>query len=358
MQSALQGPEIMGNAGQLHPLLWTPSNNTSNTSAHNVTVINPEIEVRSALRANEWPLNVVLKPAILGIGQNICRLKTEENKVLATMRTSNTGYKDIAVLMPTQIAFLVTNIITVLKGTGSMSEAIKKIQESASRSETKLKQHREVLKKFAIKLFAVFSVSTSASFMVNMALQIRNCRYEFIDDKNQLQLTARRQRDRKSILIEYTKLKGRPLIGLTYIMKLNKDYTAWELYLQEKEENGPLLTLPVSWQRDTQFATLDGNFAFKVKSMSRYGFRFANTRFIAPLTTGSEIFEIQFRRITDVPRDVLAFCCYIARTIDTMPLDLLVIMFLIVLSFGTLLGFVVHSSNNKFRELVDFKEET
>lgn len=71
--------------------------------------------------------------------------------------------------------------------------------------------------------------------MVNFTLFIRKPVYEFLDSKNQIQLPARHQSDRKSIFIEYTKRKDTPPIDQCYINEIERrDQTMGFVYFERR----------------------------------------------------------------------------------------------------------------------------
>lgn len=140
-------------------------------------------------------------------------------------------------------------------------------------------------------------------------------------------MLARHERDRKSILIEYTKLKNEENTDLKFIMKLNVVTDPWELYSDvNKSHTKPVFLLPATWKRGDSFYTDRKDFTSDITSITKYSLKIFDTRYVMTLTNASERQYLQFKERNDVPRDVLAFVCFIARTANTMPTDFVIYM--------------------------------
>ena len=307
--------------------------------------INLNLSSRSSLLNKGRQLNVTMQPIFRSYKNSRCQLKSDDGKLLASMRTNTSGYRDLARACAVPVStIIVSNLISASVAPSGLiaymsNDIIKNLGKQPETIYTQKQQENfeRLKKKFEKKIVPILIMSVGVSFMVNFTLFIRKPVYEFLDSNNNVQLTARHQSDRKSILIEYTKRKGSELMNQCYLMKLNEVTNKWDLYTsnEDRENDKVILNVPTTWHRNTKFDAPVQGFTFNVASMTRYSFRIGNNRVIAPLTSGTERFEMQFNGNSEVPWDVLAFCCYIVRTIDTMPLDFLFyITFLMVVLFA------------------------
>ena len=311
------------------------------SSVLNVGAFGPEIMSRSSILNDASELHVAMKPVLWSYRSSKCILKQDDGKILASMRTNTTGYRDLARALVVPSALILPTFVSgVLMFDGVQNAINNAIQKLKSAHEIELNENvRQLAMAYFKKLALIISVSTVVSFMFNFTLSVRRPFYEFFDCNNQVQVTARHQADRTSIIIGYTNRKMGDNIALHFLMKLNEGSNEWELYPLDAQGTKSLLAIriPAEWHQNTRFQTVGSqNFTFNVTSMTRHSFRIGAARFTAPLTSGTEKFDMQFNGLSAVPRDILAFACYIARTIDTMPLDFLLYMVVLAAIGGSI----------------------
>lgn len=310
-----------------------------------------------------------MRPTLRSYKTSKCTLTDKTEKIFASMRTITTGYRDLARAVAVPSAFVLLHVFFVgfsfenlqsrIKEaiTRSASEATMPTHEVPQSFKSKI-SHPLYLKYFKI-LASISTLSLGLSFMVNFTLFVRKPSYELRDSQNKVLLTARHLFDRKSILIEFTQQKNESHSPKSFVMKLEVKTAKWEIFMHDKTNliDTMIMQIPSVWQRDTRFNSVDGLFRLEVTSMSRYSIRLGDTKIIAPLTSGTDRFDMHFMGLSSSPRLVLAFCCYIARTADTLPLDFLIYVLVLMAVYGAISVQVISKVKELQRGLVDIHEE-
>ena len=313
-------------------------------------------------------LDLIMHPEFIAYKSSKCTAFEVNGNVFATMRTKTTGYRDLALAVAVPSAFVLLHVFFLGFSFENLQvkikEAISKFasQSQMTKDEVPLSQKSKISHPLYLKYFKIVaSISTLVSgltFMLNFTLYIRKPIYELRDSQNKVQLTARHLHDRKSISIEFTQRKNGLHNQKTFLMKLEVKTATWEIFLLDKTHpsNLIIMRIPSVWQRDTRFSSVDGLFSFRATSINRYTIRLGDTEIIAPLTNGTERFDMHFEGKSVTPRLVSAFCCYIARTVDTLPLDFLVYLLVLIAVYGAISVNVISKVEELQKVLVDVHE--
>ena len=317
--------KLVGNPTE-SPLLFTPPGaSTAPSTSHDP--FGPLIKKRSTLPNDSMSsLQVTMQPVLFSIKESACRLLDHSGTSIASMRTTTTGWTHLASVLAGVLSTVGMNIF--LQKVPFDQHFKLAINEGAKLMlAERNSEYASLARKFKTSVAALTSISVTVGLVINLTIYLRKPIYQFCDSKGNIQLLARHERDRKSILIEYTKLKNEENIDLKFIMKLNVVTDTWELYSDvNKSHTKPVFLLPAIWKRGDSFYTDRKDFTIDITSITKYSLKIFDTRYVMPLTNASERQYLQFKEHNDVPRDVLAFVCYIARTANTMPTDFLIYM--------------------------------
>ena len=311
------------------PLLFTPPG-VLTAPATSQDPFGPLIKKRSTLPNDSMSsLQVTMQPVLFSLKESECRLLDHSGTSIASMRTTTTGWTHLASVLAGMLSFVGMNFLLRKvpfdqKFQLVINEAVTRMM-APGEDYTLSREYASLAQKFKTRLAAITSISVTVSFVINLTIYLRKPIYQFRDGKGNIQLLARHERDRKSILIEYTKVKNEENTDLKFIMKLNIITNTWELYSDvNKSHTKPVFLLPATWKRGDSFYTDRKDFTIDITSITKYSLKIFDTRYVMPLTNASERQYLQFKEHNDVPRDVLAFLCYIARTANTMPTDFLI----------------------------------
>ena len=323
------------------PLLFTPPGTATADMAY-PDPFGTLIQKRSTLRNNGMPFRVTMQPVLFSYKDGECRLKDDFGKTLASMRTTSTGYSDLARLLAVPLAVAAVNTIGAsILDRHFIDNVVKKAKLDKLVSKQAPEENNEFLRKLAKYnkiLLMIASLALGTGFMVNFAIYLHKPVYEFRNAANEVQLNARHQGT--NIRIEYTKRRHEAPVHDSFLMTMNMETKEWNLHSAKKQgtEGHIVLKIPTEWKDNTKFTTLDRKlFEFNVASLSRYSLTLGKTRIVVPLQSGSEQYQMQFNGNCGVPRDVIAFSCFVARTVETMPLDFVLYMAALVAISGFLL---------------------
>ncbi len=322
---------------------------------------------------------VKIQPPHMSLSQSTAHMIDESGKTIATMKTKSKGFAIPLAMFGAAISTIIINAIVEKKDKHSKTvaqEALEFLKARFKNSEgggdkkdeegdDPNKWVRETVRALGfphLKSGAVVGLTLGIGAPLAMAA-FRKPDFFFENAERRVTMVAKYKRSAGSWVIQHKPQDG---FGVepkfVYVLTPNPQSSTFDLTVEDNqaspdmdlldsiEEEGsdpesdaartgsgsditsvhlsptpraPVVRIPMIFKTGLEFGA-QSSFRARVERLNRFRFDLGSTghKIALPLIGSQESYELRFEGPSEVPRDVLAFCTYMVRTVNILPLDL------------------------------------
>ncbi len=287
-----------------------------------------------------------IRPQDFSVSHSTAYIINDDGKRIATMKTKSKGF-----LIPLSIlGGAISSILVGLSIRLNKAEVREKVKANLIHVSEQSEKFKNWVKHAILKLSPLLGATIGIGAPMAIA-GLRKPEFSLYDSNDAVIMFAKYQRISSSWVIQHkTPEWSTAPPDFIYILKPDQKAQTFDLWVKKNEmdpdENqegdsgaedvpgsvkslpdAPVVRIPMVFGTGLEFGA-GKSFRARVEKLNRFRFDLGSTgyKIALPLIGSQESYELSFKGSSQVPRDVLAFCTYMVRTVNILPFDLLLYM--------------------------------